>query len=151
MIFGAVWSGCASLQGGILNPIQTLTLNSALYIIGIVWYCSILGYCIYSIYDDLNKIYRLRIFVKSTLLACAHFSPIYIFSSCILLDILLITIEHNVCKMKKLYPKLWIVKNIILNMALCILAFLPTLMLSLIIASILVVIAFILDAFTHIK
>jgi hypothetical protein len=37
-VFGVAFAGCASLQGAIMNPITSLNVNGAFYIIGILLY-----------------------------------------------------------------------------------------------------------------
>lgn len=39
-IFGAVFAGCASLQGSIMNPVVELSVNGVFYILGIILYFS---------------------------------------------------------------------------------------------------------------
>lgn len=39
--FGAIFAGCLSLQGVILNPLDSLSANTVLYVIGIVVYFGI--------------------------------------------------------------------------------------------------------------
>lgn len=91
-IFGATWAGCVSLQGALLNPIQSVNLNSGLYMVGIAVYCVIFGIAVYFFYKDRNNMDKIRIFIKASLLSAANISPIYIFCSSILVDIVLLLI-----------------------------------------------------------
>ena len=148
-IFGVTWAGCVSLQGALLNPIQSVNLNSSLYMIGIALYCVTFAISVYFLYRDINNIDKVRIFVKASLLSAANISPIYIFCSSILVDIVLLLIQLNVAVYKKAFPKIWLIKNLLCNLALCFLVFMPSIMLSLIVASLLVTLAFALDMYTH--
>lgn len=40
-VFGVTFAGCASLQGAIINPISSLSLNATFYIVGILLYFGI--------------------------------------------------------------------------------------------------------------
>jgi hypothetical protein len=42
LLLGAITSGCLSLQGTILNPIETPSVNSIFYILGIVLYLGLI-------------------------------------------------------------------------------------------------------------
>lgn len=150
-IFGATFASCACIQGAFLNPFQSVTMNSGFYMIGIALYCIILASGLYSIYHGRKNMFRIRIILKASLLAIANLSPIYIFSIGVVLDILLIIIEYNFSRVTRLYPKLWLTKNILSNIALSVLGLMPSAMISLIITSIIVVIILLMDFFTHMK
>lgn len=92
-------AGCLALQGVILNPIDSLTANTVLYIVGIVVYLSMLVEIVYSWSvsqhealhrlkakdgDDIGTaghIGKLRGFIKATLLAVMHLGPLYFVSA----------------------------------------------------------------------
>lgn len=147
-IFGATWAGCVSLQGALLNPIQTVNLNSGFYMLGIGLFCITFGISVYLVYRDRNNVDKLRIWIKASLLAAANISPIYIFSTSILIDLVILIAQYHLTAVRP-YPKIWLLKNILCNFALCFLIFLPSIMISLIIASFLVIMAIFLDIFTH--
>lgn len=119
--------------------------------IGIAFYCLICGICIYKAYKNLVHLSKIRIFIKATLLSLANISPIYIFFSSILADLILIIIEHNFIKNNRLHPRLWILKNILCNLALAVLSIWTTALASLVITSAIVTVAICIDFFTHIK
>jgi hypothetical protein len=60
--------------------------------VGIGVYCIIFGICMYSMYNDRKYLYRVRVFIKATFLAVANMSPIYIFCTAILVDILMMIV-----------------------------------------------------------
>lgn len=150
-IFGATWATCASFQGGLINPIQTVNVNSGLYMAGIAFYFIIFAICLYDLYKSRKNMYLMRIFIKASLLAIANISPIYIFCSSVLIDLILIAIEYYFGTVNRMYPKVWVAKNILLDLALCVLTFMPSLLLTLIFASFLATVALLLDIFTHLK
>jgi hypothetical protein len=55
--------------------------------LGILFYFFILAYIVYSVFRDRKNMYMMRIFIKSSLLALANLSAIYLFSAAILIDI----------------------------------------------------------------
>lgn len=126
-------------------------MNSGFYMIGIAMYCIIFAAGLYSIYHGRKNMFRIRLIIKASLLAIANLSPIYIFSVSVVLDILLIVVEYNFSRVTRLYPKLWLTKNILCNMALSILGIMPSAMISLIMTSIIITIVLLVDVFTHIK
>jgi hypothetical protein len=93
-MFGLVFSGSLALQGALYNPIKTVSLNSFFYIIGILAYVGILLEIIYSIYDNKDKLYKARIFMKASLLSISHINPITAFSITLVIDVLLTCIQY---------------------------------------------------------
>lgn len=92
-MFGMTFAGSLSVQGARLNPIQKMTVNSLFYLIGIVLYLAIFIEMIYMVYQDKQNFYRVRIFLKATLLSIGHFNPIIVVSIAIILDILLVYLQ----------------------------------------------------------
>jgi hypothetical protein len=136
-VFGVTFAGCASLQGAIMNPITFLTVNAAFYIIGILLYFTVVCECIYKIAQ--NKIlnfWKFRILVKATLLSFSHVSPIYFLASTVVIDLLLAFIEYRLAQYPKDYPKCWIFANLMVNLSLVFMVFLPIFILTLVLVSI---------------
>lgn len=138
--FGITFAGCASLQGAILNPISNLNVNAAFYIIGILVFFLMIFECIYkNVRDHKLHFWKIRVVIKATMLSLSHFSPIYLLSSAIAIDFALAFVEYHI----NFYPKklafCWIFTNILINCSLAILVFMPSIQLSLIIVSILIV------------
>lgn len=150
-IFGATWAGASCIQGALLNPFQTVTMNSGFYMIGIALYCVVVAGGLYNLYQGRKNMFRLRIIIKASLLAIANISPIYIFSVSVVLDVVLLVLEYNFSRVIRLYPKTWLAKNIMCNLALSVLGLVPSAMISLIIASVIISIVLLMDVFTHIK
>ena len=97
--FGLIFAGCSSAQGAILNPLNILTINGSMYIFGILVYLLVLSHVIYALYlHSISKIFKLRLFIKATLLSLAHFNPIYIVAAVIVLDIAAIAGEYYLRK-----------------------------------------------------
>lgn len=119
--------------------------------VGIAFYCFILAYSLREVYIDRKNMYKIRVFIKASLLSAANISPIYIFCAAVLVDLVLLIIEYHFADINRYSPKIWIAKNILCDLSLCVLAFLPSMMLSLIIASFLIVVVILLDIYTHIK
>lgn len=101
-VFGVTFAGCASLQGAIKNPVTSLNVNGIFYIIGILLYFSIVCECIYKItLDKTLNFWKIRVFIKATLLSLSHLSPIYLLSSTVVIDLVLVIVEYKLCQ----YPK----------------------------------------------
>jgi hypothetical protein len=92
-VFGVTFAGCASFQGAVINPIAALNVNSLFYIIGIMLYFSVVCECIYKISQSTAlNFWKLRVLIKATLLSLSHLSPIYLLSSTVIVDLILIVI-----------------------------------------------------------
>ena len=73
------------------------------------------------------NLFKLRIFIKASLLSLSHFSPISIVFLTLCLDIGLIVLEYNSSKAQLLiplqlkYPKLWAINQILCDIGLLLL------------------------------
>lgn len=134
--FGLIFAGCASLQGAILNPMETLSINGAFYILGILIYFCMLCECVYKISQDkVYNFYKVRVMIKATLLSLSHFSPIYLLSSAVLIDIILTIVEFKMSEYSKTYCQYWLFAHISCNLALILLVFLPIIKLTMVLVS----------------
>jgi hypothetical protein len=131
-IFGSAFAGFASLQGIFMNPIPILDLNFTFYIIGVLLYISIVTECMYKLSSNL---YKIRAILKATLLSLAYISPVSLLSATILIDLFLAVGEYNLNKYPKEYPKLWVFQNVMANLTLALLGFLPTAISSLLLVT----------------
>ena len=151
-IFGVVFAGCASLQGAFLNPISELSVNGMFYILGILLYFAALCETLYRLYTSVVvHFWRIRVFMKATLLSLAHFSPIYLVSTAVLVDLILVAIEYKICIYPKRFARWWIFSNITVNLALLILLYLPSVQISLFTISLFLLLAIIAEAVMHRK
>lgn len=121
------------------EPINSLTVNSAFYILGILLYFSLVCECIYMINKDkANNFWKIRVLFKATLLSLSHFSPTYLLSSTIVLDLVLIIVEYQLNPYCKTYWKSWLISNITCNLTLVLLVFLPIIELTMVLVSIMI-------------
>ena len=138
------FAGCASLQGAFLNPISEIDGNACFYLLGILIYCLILVESCYLSRKDIKNIWKFRVLLKASLLSFAHLNPVFLVFIAIFLDISIAILEYNLVKSAPkfsniiLHPKLWLVDNILCNIALGLLLFLPGILLSITLTSILV-------------
>lgn len=93
-MFGMIYAGSLSLQGAIFNPIQKVSVNSLFYLLGILGYIVVFIEMVYSINKDKNELYKVRIFIKASLLSIGHLNPIIVVSVAIITDILLIVLQY---------------------------------------------------------
>ena len=89
--------------------------------------------------------------MKATLLSLSHFSPIYLVSTAVLADLILIAIEYKICKYPPRFPRWWIFSNVVVNLSLLLLIYLPIIQLSLLIITLLLVLALVSEAVMHYK
>lgn len=148
--FGMFFAGCASLQGAIVNPISSLNVNAAFYIMGILLYFILLCECIYKVSQDkaLN-FWKVRILMKATLLSLSHYSPIYLLASTVVIDLVLIIVEYQLNPYSKTYSKSWIFANVTCNLALILLVFLPIIELTMVLVSVALFLVIVAEAIMH--
>lgn len=95
-IFGTVFAGATSLSGSFLNQLSTMDANAFFYLLGVLVYCLCLIECVYFVRKDANKnISKLRVFLKATLLAFAHYNPIIVCFVVFCLDTGIAIVEYN--------------------------------------------------------
>ena len=140
--------GCACLQGAILNPITNLSVNGLFYILGILCYCCVVAEMLHKVVlkDAKEYCHRLRIIFKATLLSLAHFSPIYLVSGCVVTDVLLSIVEfYFYQKTNHKFPKVWLINQFCLNIALTLIIFVPDFIISIVMSSVLIVLSIIVE------
>jgi hypothetical protein len=148
--FGATFAGCASLQGAVLNPITSLSVNGVFYIIGILIYFSVVCECIYKLNKDtMLNFWKIRILLKTTILSLSHYSPIYLLSAAVVTDLLLAAVEYRIAIYPKLHSKLWVFANVMVNVALLLLLLLSFAFLVVIIVSVCVAVIIIAEGIMH--
>ena len=150
-LFGVFSCGAASFYGALLNPIQEVSLNSVLYIIGIIVYLIAFIEAIYATTKSSPNFYRIRVLLKASLLSFAKISPIYFFFAAIFVDLVGIVIEYQILKSHVVYLKIWVAKNIFCDIALCLLGFFPGTVLGIVLCSLFIGTVLILDCYVHAK
>ena len=114
--FGVVFAGCVCVQGALLNPVGLIGVNALFYIIGVAMYMGCLIECVYSLRNGIENIFKLRIFIKASLLSLGHFSPISVVFISVYVDIWFIMIEYTQHKQSVLqslrvrHSKLWAIR-----------------------------------------
>jgi hypothetical protein len=82
-----------------------------------------------------QNFWKVRVLFKATLLSLSHLSPVYLVLSTTLIDLILIIVEYNLSAYAKKYKKSWIFANVLVNLALILLIFLPIVILTLVMVS----------------
>ena len=157
-IFGVVFAGCGCMQGAFMNELTTMSANSFFYLIGIGLYFGFLIECVYSLMDNATlNMFKLRIFIKASLLAFGHFSPISIVFLAFCVDVGLIVMEYNSSKaqlfipLQLKHPKVWAINQVLLDVGLLLLLYVPHIVLSLIGCMIIIVACVIVDVYLNYK
>ncbi len=99
--------------------------------IGIIVYFGILIEMLYSVNSNRQNFYKIRIFLKATLLSLGHLNPIIVVSMSIIIDILLIVLQFIVIENTVAWGKIWLINNLLLDLALALMFLLPNSALSL--------------------
>lgn len=139
-IFGMAFAGSLSLQGAIFNPIQTISVNGFFYLLGILCYIGVLIEMLYSTHKDKNELYKVRIFIKASLLSIGHLNPIIVVSVAIITDILLIVLQYMILETNVAWNKFWLANHLLLDLSLALMFLLPNSAISLYSTIILVII-----------
>ncbi len=93
-LFGLIFSGSLSLQGAFYNPIKLVTLNAFFYLIGVLMFIFIFIEIIYSLNQNKQNFYKIRIFIKASMLSIGHVNPITVFSITVIIDLLMIALQY---------------------------------------------------------
>lgn len=130
-MFGMIYAGSLSLQGAIYNPIQKISVNGLFYLLGIMGYIAVFIEMIYSINKDKYELYKVRIFIKSSLLSIGHVNPIIVVSVAIITDILLIVLQYVILETNVAWNKFWLGNHLLLDLSLALMFLLPNSAISL--------------------
>jgi len=130
-MFELTFAGSLSLQGAKFNPIKQISLNAVFYLVGILVYLVVLIEMLYSVYNSKQNFYKVRIFVKATLLSIGHLNPIIVVSVSIITDILLIILQYILTENTVAWGKIWLVNNMLLDVSLALMFVLPNSKISL--------------------
>ena len=139
-MFGLTFAGSLALQGALFNPIKKMTVNGLFYIIGVVIYFGIFIELLISLYNAKEDFYKVRIFIKASLLSIGHMNPIIVVSISIITDFLLLILQYIIIEKDVAWSKFWMVNHILLNLCLATMFLLPNSWLSLIISMVIVLI-----------
>jgi hypothetical protein len=120
--FGITFAAFASIQGSLYNPVDFLSVNGLLYMFGGTVYCIQLAIVIILTLREKRSCY-FRSFIKATVLSVAHISPIYICSLAISIDLSIVVFEFFKYKKGIHFPRVWLLKNILVNFSLLLLYF----------------------------
>jgi hypothetical protein len=114
---GLSFAAAACVQGAILNPMDNdLTVSLFFYLLGLVVFLSILAEAVWSTCRDIHNLFKIRTIVKSVLLSILHYNAIYLFPLVIVCELAYMVIKMKLFKVNT--PKLWLVSNILPNLAL---------------------------------
>ncbi len=128
-----------------------ITKNSIFYIIGILIYLVIGIVNISMCIKNLHRINKLRVLVKATFLSLLYISPIYLLPIAFGVELVFIIFEYNIKKATKLHPHVWLINQLIVNIAFVILVLFSESLISIYASFILVVLAVIIDLIIHVN
>lgn len=100
---------------------------------------------------NIHRINKLRVFVKATFLSLLYISPIYLLPIALGVEIVFIFLEYQIKKATKLHPHVWLINQIIVNLAFFLLVLLADSLLSIIFSAMLAITALLIDLFIHIR
>jgi hypothetical protein len=89
--------------------------------------------------------------IKATFLSISHHSPVYLLASAVVVDIILMFVELQLSIYAKEYCKFWIFSNIICNLSLVLLVFLPIIELTMVVVSVCLLLAIVAESIIHYK
>lgn len=140
---GLSLAAVACIQGAFLNIINEFTVKSSFYLLGIVIWILLILEAVWSCSKNIKNMYKIRILAKTVLLSLLHYNPLYLCSLVLCTEIFFICLQLSTAKLS--HPKLWVLSNIILDLALGMLIMLSYSLLSVYVASGLVVVALALE------
>ena len=150
-MFGLVFNASASFQGALLNPITKISISAIFTVVGIICLIVVFFDCLLSIKESPLFFFKLRTFAKAVLLSACWLSPLYIFCTALIVDVLLMVIEFRLTKTHKSHPKLWLLNNFLANFTLLILVIIHSHYFTLIFASLFVLGIVAVELYVHCK
>jgi hypothetical protein len=148
---GLIMAGSMSIQGAYYNNLNYITSNSWLYLVGIVLFVVVAVANLWMAVTSIHRINKIRVLVKTSFLSLLYVSPIYLLPIALGLELIFIVAEYNIKKAVKLHPHLWLINQIIVNLALLALVLLSDSYLAIYLPSTLVGVALAVDLFIHIR
>ena len=157
--FGVVFAATASLQGAILNTFSTFTLNLFFYILGklylnlgILILVLLIAECLYSLLKSKAKaLWKLRLCSKAMILSAASWNPLVLICFAIFLDFTLMIAEFLETKKGKDFAYLWLTNNILCNLGLLVLVFVPDFLIAIVFCSLAVLFVVVTEIYLHFK
>ena len=140
---GLVFAGVVSFQGALMNVTYDYTLRSNLYLLGIGILMAICVDGIWSTIKERQNMFKLRVIVKAGIISILHFNAYNLFALVIGAEIFFIYLEMKVYE--RVEWKLWMIENILIDVALASLVYLPFSLLALFLASGLVIAVLVLE------
>lgn len=129
-----------------------MTVNGFFYILGIALYFAALIEVCYSVkVKGSLSFWKIRVFFKATILSLCHWSPVYLIASTLFIDVILIIIEYKLCIYSRVFKISWALANICANIALVLVVFAPTVIISLLFVTLFVVGALAMEGYMHYK
>ena len=117
---GLSFAAAACVQGAILNPIDNeLTVSSFFYLLGLVIFLNMVAEAVWSTCRAKHNFFKIRVIVKSVLLSIMHYNAIYLFPLVMVCEVGFMVIKVKLFRLNE--PKLWVVANIMPNLALLLL------------------------------
>ena len=147
--FGLTFAGASCLQGAILNPISTISVNGLFYVMGIGAYVVMVCHGVYLFCVDRTEVNGVRVIIKATLLSLMHVAPLYLFGILAVAEVGLILYSYTLMKKQIPTPKLWAASHMLLMVGLGIIIFAPNVLLGIILGTVCVGFGVIVDGCSH--
>jgi len=116
-----------------------------------MYFASLIEVCYSLKVKGRESFWKIRVFLKATLLSLCHWSPVYLIAATLFVDVILIIVEYKLCIYSQVFMKSWIIANLCANVALVLVVFAPTVIISLLFVTLFIVVSLVLESYMHYK
>ena len=116
-----------------------------------MYFASLIEVCYSLKVKGRESFWKIRVFLKATLLSLSHWSPVYLIAATLFVDVILIIVEYKLCIYSQVFMKSWIIAQICANVALVLVVFAPTVIISLLFVTLFIVASLVLESYMHYK
>lgn len=133
-IAGLTVSSFAGIIGMSYNPAGVVSGPGALYILCVLIYALIWIDGIKSFMTSKGSFNKVRVIIKASLMTLIFWSPVPLFSSMVVIDIVLMAYEYKIKLKEWVVPKVWLVSHSLLLISFGALIFLNNMLVGIIVA-----------------
>ena len=129
------------------NPTSIISVSGSLYIVGVLVFTAVLVDALRSFSQERARFNKLRVVIKSAMMALMFWSPIALFAAMALIDSAIMAYEYRLKLKEWVVPRVWLLAQILCIVAYASLIFLSSMLVGIIVASICIVIVLFFDLY----
>lgn len=140
---GVAFASITCIQGAFINIAEEYTRKSNFYLLGFFVLFAVLVQALWSFYQDRKNMFKIRVLIKATVISVLHYNAIYLFALAIGAEIFFMYFQWKLLNYK--HPRLWLASNILVLLGLTSMVQFSSALITIYIASLVTIIALILE------